>query len=179
MKSKVIFFIFGSCCFSLLLLTSCTNKQSSDESVDLIGLKDFPKEWVLVDDIAPSDSIIRKYVILMDSGGVFTGSISIKQTGSDWQMTNAGFYYPGTYLIKNCKRTSEGENVYYDFDLQNTQDTNKLRLKVNFRHNPGESDDVPSVFTCATCENNSDVLMVEKTLADKFPKKSAASLQYD
>lgn len=162
------------------LLTSCTNKQQSTEQVgDVADLKDFPKEWVLSGDIAPSDSISRNYVVLVDSSNSFLGSSIILQKGDKWEMTNSGFYYPGTYLITNCKKSTEGEMVYFDFDLKNTQDTTTLKLKVNFRHNPGQSDDVPSVFTCTSCDNNQDVLMVEKSVMDKFSKKSIESLQYD
>jgi len=170
------------CIFYLSLiaaLTSCTGKQTTDQVGDLTDLKDFPKEWVLIEDIAPSDSISRNYVVMLDSSTSFLGSSSIKQSGNKWQMINSGFYYPGTYLIKNCKRSSEGELVYFDFLLQNTQDTTTLKLKVNFRHNPGQSDDVPSVFTCTTCETNQDVLMAEKEFVDKFPKRTVESLQYD
>lgn len=163
----------------MIALVSCAGKQSNDQTGDLSDLKDFPKEWVLIEDIAPADSINRSYVVMLDSNTSFLGSSIIKQNGNDWQMDNSGFYYPGTYLIKNCKKISEGEMVYYDFDLQSTQDATILKIKVNFRHNPGQADDVPSVFTCTTCDSNQDVLMVEKSLVDKYPKKSLESLQYD
>jgi hypothetical protein len=176
MKSIIIFF-----CISLIAsLASCSNKkQSADQLGDLTALQDFPKEWVLVDDIAPPDSITRNYVILTDSSNSFIGGISIKKNGNDWEMTNSGFYYPGTYLIKSCKRTNESEMVYYDFDLQSKQDTITLKFKVNFRHNPGQSADVPSVFTCNSCEDHPDVLLAEKAVVDQYTKKSVGSLQYD
>lgn len=165
--------------FLIGFLMSCTNKQQSKDPVgDITDLKDFPKEWVLAGDVAPPDSISRNYVVLVDSSNSFVGSSTIQQNGDTWQMINSGFYYPGTYLIRSCKRATEGEMVYYDFDLRNTQDTT-LKLKVNFRHNAGESDDVPSVFTCTTCDSNQDVLMVEKNVTDKFSKKNIVSLQYD
>jgi hypothetical protein len=163
----------------IIMLASCSSKQSNDQGGSLTDLADFPKEWILIEDIAPPDSISRNYVVILDSSSSFLGSSIIKQNGSHWQMTNSGFYYPGTYLIKNCVRSNEGDVVYYDFDLQNTQDTTTLRLKVNFRHNPGQADDVPSVFTCSSCDGNQDVLMAEKRLAGKFPKKTLESLQYD
>jgi hypothetical protein len=160
-------------------LLSCTGKQSSNQASDFADLKDFPKAWVLAEDIAPPDSIGRSYVVMLDSSTSFLGSSVITQNGTNWQMINSGFYYPGTYLIKTCKKSSEGDVVYFDFNLQNTQDTTTLKLKVNFRHNPGQSDNVPSIFTCTTCDSNQDVLMVEKALIDKYPKKSLESLQYD
>lgn len=145
---------------------------------DLTDLQDFPKEWILVADIAPSDSSSRNYVALVDSSNSFLGSSVINKNGNDWQMTNSGFYYPGTYLIRNCKKTTEDQVVYYDFDLKNGKDT-ILHLQVNFRHNPGQSDDVPSVFRCTTCDSNQDALMAERTVSKKFQKRSVQSLQYD
>lgn len=166
--------------FLVITLLSCSSRQkSADQLTDVADLKDFPKDWVLAEDIAPSDSINRNYVVLLDSANSFLGSSVIQQNGDRWQMTNTGFYYPGTYLIKICKKTTEGEMVYFDFDLQNMEDSTMLKLKVNFRHNPGQSDDVPSVFTCTTCDNIQDILLVEKSMVDKYQKKSVGSLQYD
>src|SRR6185369_3372727 len=153
MKSIRISNSIGICCFSLLLvMISCSKKQqSADQPGDFTALQDFPKEWVLVADLAPPDSITRDFVILVDSSNVFLGGITIKQNGSDWQMINSGFFYPGTYLIKNCKRTSAGEMVYYDFNLQSTQDTTTMKFNVNFRHHPEDSAALTSVFTCTSC----------------------------
>jgi hypothetical protein len=133
---------------------------------------------VLADDIAPPDAISRNYVIPLDSGNSFLGGITIKQNGSYWQMTNSGFFYPGTYLIKTCKRVNQEEMVYYNFELQSEQDTTKLKFSVNFRHGSGVAPQT-SVFTCATCEEHPDVLMVDKNMVDKFPKKPVSKLQYD
>ena len=174
------FFATSIFCLCIIALTSCTSKQNSaDQTGDVADIKDFPKEWVLAEDLAPPDSISRNYVVVVDSANSFLGSSTIQQTGDRWQMTNLGFYYPGTYIVKNCRKITEGEMVYFDFDLQNTQDTSMLNLKVNFRHNPGQSDNVPSVFACTTCDNHEDVLMVEKSMVNKFQKKSLESLQYD
>ena len=172
-------FSLASIVLLFIVLVSCTSRQSTDQTGDITDLKDFPKEWVLVDDLAPPDSISRNYIVPVDSSNSFLATLIITKNGNEWQMTNSGFYYPGVYVIKNCKRTTESEMVYYDFDLQNIQDTSQLKLNVNFRHNPDQADNVPSVFTCLTCDNHEDVLMTEKTTVDKFPKRELKTLQYD
>jgi hypothetical protein len=166
------------CVAMLMALASCSNKQSADQPSDLTDLNNFPKEWVLADDIAPPDSITRNYIIPVDSSNSFLGGITIKQNGSDWQMTTSGFFYPGTYVIKSCKRVNEGEMVYYDFDLRSAQDTTKLKFSVNFRHGEGIAPQT-SVFTCTTCEGHPDVQLVDKEKVNDFPKKSLSELQYD
>jgi hypothetical protein len=176
-----IFTFSGICCaLFTFALTSCTSKQQSTDKVgDLTDLKDFPKEWILAADLAPEDSVGRNYVILIDSSNSFLGGITIKQNGNDWQMINSGFYYPGTYTIKNCKRTNQAEMVYFDFDLENVQDTSKIKLNVNFRHDPGQADNIPSVFTCTTCDNRVDALLIEKNTVNSYTKKALKSIQYD
>ncbi len=178
------FRIFSSACIVFLTLitslTSCTKKETStDAPGDLTDLQGFPKEWVLVDDIAPPDSITRNYVIPVDSSNSFIGGITIKQNGSDWQMINEGFFYPGTYVIKNCKRRNEAEMVYYEFDLRSTQDSTQLTFTVNFRHHPEDPAAITSVFTCSSCEDHPDVQMAEKSLVNRFPIKPLSELQYD
>src|SRR5882757_1971961 len=158
------------CVSMILAMISCSRNQSNEQVSDLSDLKYFPKEWVLADDIAPSDSISRNYVILLDSNNSFLGGISIKQNGGEWQMTTWGFFYPGSYVIKACKQVSEGEMVYYNFDLQGSQDTTKFKFSVNFRHGNGVAPQT-SVFTCTTCEGNPDVQMVDKSMTDQFSKK--------
>jgi hypothetical protein len=56
---KLLF--FSSLVFAI---SSCTKKQNAnDGDSDLSDLKNFQKEWVLVEDLAPPDSINRNYVI--------------------------------------------------------------------------------------------------------------------
>ncbi len=163
----------------IIALASCSKKQPpKEQALDVTDLTAFPKEWVLAEDIAPPDSISRNYVIPVDSSNSFLGGISIKQNGTEWQMANSGFFYPGTYVIIACKRVNQEEMVYYNFELQTVQDTTKLKLSVNFRHGTGAAPQT-SVFTCTTCEGHPDVQMVDKNMIDQFPKKSLSKLQYD
>jgi hypothetical protein len=160
-------------------LISCTGKkQPAEQPSDITGLKDFPKEWTLVEDISPPDSTVRQYVIPVDSSSSPVGSIIIKQNGNDWQMINSGFFHPGTYVIKNCKRADDGQMLYYDIDLQSTQDTTTLKFSVNFRQGQGDAPQV-SIFTCNSCEDYPKVYLVDKEIVGHFPKKPLSELQYD
>jgi hypothetical protein len=178
MKPLHLFFSSFLFCYALIaVLISCSNKQQQAEQPgDITDLKDFPKEWTLVQDIAPPDSTAH-YVIPIDSNNLPIGSIIVKQNGSDWQMINSGFFYPGTYVIKNCKRADEGQMFYYDIVLQSTQDTTRLKFSVNFRQ--GQADGQASIFTCLSCEDYPKVILVDKEIVGRFSKKPLNELQYD
>lgn len=160
---------------------SCnSSREASDRAEDLSGLSDFPRQWVLIADANP-DASIDEFYVPIGSSNTFLGSSDIVQEETNWLMVNAGSYFPGVYLIKNCKKTKNGNKVSYDFDLKAARDndTTTLSLRVSLLQFTEKRDDLPAVFLCTTCDEENSVLMVEKIVIDKFPQMSPDSLKFN
>jgi hypothetical protein len=119
---------------SILVFLSCSKRHPEQKvSDDLVDLKDFPKEWVLVANENPPDSITSKYVIYTDSVGDYFSQVMIEQNANQWQLTKMDRNQAFRYTIAKCNRTEEREMKYYNFDLLG-DDNVGIKLRVNFRH---------------------------------------------
>jgi hypothetical protein len=112
---------------------------------------------------------------LIDSSNAFVAELAVQAKDNDWVLVTTGFsFYNGAFLIKNCKRTTEAEMVYYNFDL--LRDTTHIKLFVNYRHHPEDSAALTSVFSFSgDGYMKEEVLLAEKPMARRFTK---SILQY-
>lgn len=101
----------------------------------LEDLKDFPKEWVMLTDLNPPDSITRNYVIMLDNNSTFYGKATIKYENNKFILTIKDYLVADIYEIKRCKRSTEAEMVYYNFDLISIVGKVTKKMQVNYRDN--------------------------------------------
>ncbi|MGB4773762.1 MAG: hypothetical protein WBP45_01200 [Daejeonella sp.] len=98
-------------------------------------LKDFPKEWVMLTDCNPPDSITRNYVVMLDNSSMFYGEATIKFENHKFILTVKDYLVADIYEIKRCKKSTEAEMVYYNFDLISAVGKVTKKMQVNYRDN--------------------------------------------
>lgn len=156
----------------LLMVAACGKKPSPESTLDketiskeLNDLTNFPKEWIMMWNIAPDTVYIPDSRVLLYPDSTYWGKISIKYRDGIWIMSHLSYDVADSFEIQSCKRSTEMEMVYYNFDMQQFGGP-AITLQVNFRDNAENPQS--SVFSFHDQEAR-ELEFISKEHADKMP----------
>ncbi len=159
----------------LLSLVACGKKPSPESALnkeiiseELKDLTDFPKDWVFMFNIAPDTAFIPDSRVLLYPDSTYWGELSIKNRDGKWIMNHLSYDVADSFEVKSCKRLTEAEMVYYNFDLQQFGGP-AITMQVNFRDNAENPQSSVFSFNDANGSLDRDFEFISRAYADKMP----------